>query len=156
MHFLRDAAGIVLDFFKVFRPDMLCRKDAGGIAGMYAGKFNMLHNGRHIGVGAVRDGIRLALKRMIQEAVDQDRSIRCHADSRVHIFCHGVIVIHDFHTASAKYVGWTDHDRIADFACDFLRFGDSRSHSGLRHRNAELVHHAAEKVAIFREVDDLR
>ena len=123
---------------------------------MNAGKLDVLHDCRNICMCSVGDRICLTLQSMIQETVDQDRTIRCYADSRIHVLGHSGVIIDDFHAASAEYVGRANHDRIADLICNRLGFLDRCGHSGLRHRDAELIHHAAEEVAVLCEVNDLR
>ena len=121
---------------------------------MYAGKLDVFHDSRNECVRSVTDRICLALQRMIQEAVDQNRTIRCHAYGSVHISCHAFFVVNNFHTTSAKYIGRANHNRVADFFSNGNGFFDCRSHSGFRHWNFQFFHHGAEQVAVLRQVDD--
>ena len=155
MHLLRDLPGVLLDGLKVLRVDVLRRKDACGVAGVDAGQLDVLHDRRHICVGSVADGVRLALQCVVQEAVDEDRAVRGDAHRRVHVARHGIVVVDDFHAAAAEHVGRTDHDRITDAVRDLLRLFDGGGHAGFRHRDTELVHDHAELVAVLRQVDDL-
>ena len=156
MHLLSDLSCILLDLLKVLRPDVLCGQDAGRVSGVDTGELDVLHDSRDISVSSVGDRVRLALQSVVQEAVDQDRAVRCDADCGSHVFFHGFVVIDYFHAASAENVGRADHDRVADLVRDRLRLVNADSHSGFRHRNSELVHHVAEEVAVLSEVDDFR
>ena len=119
-------------------------------------QLDVLHDGRHIGVGAVTDGICLALEGVIQEPVNEDRSVGSYADSCLHVVGHGLIVVDHFHAPSAENVRRTHHNRIADALCNRDGFVHGGCHAGFRHRDAQLVHHAAEQVAVLCQVDDLR
>ena len=123
---------------------------------MYAGQLNVLHDRRNKRVCSVADGVSLTFRGVVQEPVDEYRTVGGHADSSVHIACHALIIVHDLHAASAEYIRWTDHDRIADSFRDRKRFVHSGRHAGLRHRNVQLFHHFTEKVTVFRQVDDRR
>ena len=129
MHFLRDLAGIFLDRLQIILRDMSGRNDARGVAGVNTCQLDVLHDGRNISVRAVTDGVCLALHSVIEESVDQDRAVGRHTDSGEHVVLHGVIVIDNFHSASAQDVGRTDHDGIADGIGDRCRFFHSGGHS---------------------------
>ncbi len=105
-------------------------------------------------MGSVADGIGFALGRMIQEPVDQDRTVGRYADSGRHIIRHAFIIIHDFHAASAENVGRTHHDGIADAVRDRdgILYGDG--HAGFGHRDLQLLHHLTEQIPVFRQIDD--
>ena len=121
---------------------------------MNARKLDMLHNRRDKCMCTVGDGVCLALKRMVQETVNQNRTVRRYADCRVHVFGHLVVIVHNLHAAAAEHVGRTNHDRIADLLRDADGILNRNRHSGLGHRDTELVHHCAEEVTVLSEVDD--
>ena len=76
MHFFCDLSRIFLDGPYIFFRNMYGRDDAGGVSGMYAGKLDMLHNRWNECVGSVADRVCLALEGVVQEPVDQDRTVR--------------------------------------------------------------------------------
>ena len=78
---------------------------------MNTGQFNMLHNSRYKGMCTIADGICLTFCSMIQETVNQDWSVRCHTYCSCHIADHALIIIDNFHTAAAKNIGRTYHNR---------------------------------------------
>ena len=92
----------------------------------------------------------------MEEAVDQDRAVGCDADCSRHIVCHLLIVVNDFHAASAKDVGRAHHDRVADLLRDGLGFFNGGRHTRLGHGDAQLFHHGAEMVAVLCQVNDGR
>ena len=156
MHLFGDLSGVFLDGLHIFGRNMYRWNDAGRVTGMYAGQLNMLHYCRDKGVSAVTDGICLTFHGMIQETVDQDRTIRSYTDSSLHIAGHALIIVNHFHTAAAQYVGRTNHDRISDLSRDGQSFLYGRGHTGFRHGDLQLFHHGAEQIAVLGQVDDGR
>ena len=123
---------------------------------MYACQLDMLHNTGNEAVCSVRDSVSLALCSVVEEAVDEDGSVRSYADSSIHVNSHHLVIVNDLHSASAENVGRTNHNRIADLVCDSDSLVSVYSHACLRHRNAQLVHHSAEVVSVLSKVDGLR
>ena len=115
----------------------------------------MLHDRRDIGFFTVADRVCFALECMVQEAIDQDRAVGRNAYGSVHVADEVLVVVDHFHTASAKHVGRTHHDGVADAMRDRESVIYRNGHVGFRHGNAQLVHHGAETVTVFGEVDDL-
>ena len=156
MHFLCDFLRVFFDDPYVFLGNVHRRDDTCGIAGMYSGKFDMLHNCRNKCMISVADSIGFTFQGMVQETVDQYRTVRRHAYSSFHITFHTLIVVYDFHAASAKDIRRTYHDRITDLFGNGKGFCYRSCHSGFRHRDSKLVHHSAEQIAVFRQIDDRR
>ena len=156
MHFLSNLSGVLLDRLHILRRDVYGRDDASGVTGVNAGQLDMLHHCWNKRMGAVADGIRLALQGMIQEPVDKDRSVRGNAHCSLHISYHALIIIDHFHTPTAEYIGRTYHYRITDLCCDCQSILDGNRHSGLRHGNLQLVHHCAEQVSVLCKIDHCR
>ncbi len=79
---------------------------------------------------------------------------RGHADSLGNVFAEHVFVVDDFHAAAAKHEARADHHRVA---ADLLDTGeglvDVRGHAAFRHGDFQLVHHLAEQVAVFGDID---
>ena len=81
-------------------------------------------------------------------------TVRGHADSLGNVFAEHVFVVDDFHAAAAKHEARADHHRVAtDLLNTSEGLVDVRGHAAFRHRDAELVHHLAEQVAVFSDVD---
>ena len=123
---------------------------------MDSGKLDVLHDSGNVAVCAVRDSICFALCSVVQEAVNEDWSVRCNAYCGIHVDSHHLIVMNDFHSSSAKNVRRTNHYGVADLVCDLDGFVSVDSHTCFRHRDAEAVHHCAEVVSVFSKVDSLR
>jgi len=129
------------------------RNHAGGIAGMDAGQFDMLHHRRNKRVRAVGNGVGFGFNGVFQKFVDQDRPLRCDVNGGMNIAPEHLLVMNHFHAASAQHVRGTNHQRIADAGGDLKRLFQIARHSGLGHGDAELVHHLPETVAVFRQID---
>ena len=154
MHFLSDLPRVFFDRLHIFCGNMHRRNDARGISRMDPCQLDMFHHGRDERMRAVADGIRLALQRMVQESVDQDRTVRRHAHGCLHVFCHAFIIIDHFHAASAQYVRRTHHHRISDSSGDRQRFVHRRRHAGFGHGDLQLFHHLPEQIPILRQIND--
>ena len=146
--------GVILDGREVFLGDGHRRDDAGGVTGVDTGKFDVFHHGRDVNVFTVGEGVGFAFESVVEEAVDEERTIRGHAHSLRHVFAEHVFVIDDFHAAAAKHEARADHHRVATDLLDASEgFVDVRGHAAFRHRDAEPVHHLAEQVAVFGDID---
>ena len=120
---------------------------------MHSSKFNMFHDCRHKGIAAVTDGVGFTFQSVVQETIDQDRTIWRHSDSGFHIFCHTLIVIDNFHASAAQYIGRADHNRISDSTGDGDGLFYSGGHTGFRHGNFQLVHHLPEQIPVLSQID---
>ena len=146
--------GVILDGRQVFLRDGHRRDDAGGVTGVNTGKFHVFHHGRDVNVFAIAQSVGFAFQSVVEEAVDEERTIRGHAHGLRHVFAEHVLVVDDFHAAAAKHEARADHHRVAADLLDASEgFVDVRGHAAFRHRDAELVHHLAEQIAVFGDVD---
>ncbi len=109
-----DAQGVFLDGLDVFLRQRHRRNGARGIAGVDAGQFDVLHDGRHKGVGAVGQRVGFGLDGVVEEAVDQDGPLGGHVHRLGDVFPQHLLVVDDFHAASAEHEGRPHHHRIAD------------------------------------------
>jgi len=149
-----NLSGVILDGREVFLRDGHRRDNASGVTGVDTGKFDVFHHGRDVNMFAVRESVGFAFQSVVEEAVDEERAIRGHADSLGHVFAEHVLVVDDFHAAAAKHEARADHHRVATDLLDASEgFVDVRGHAAFRHRDAELVHHLAEQVAVFGDID---
>ena len=149
-----NLARVILDGREVFLRDGHRRDDAGGVTGVDTGKFHVFHHGRDVNVFTVGERVGFAFQSVVEEAVDEERAIRGHAHGLRHVFAEHVLVVDDFHAAAAKHETRADHHRVAADLLDASEgFVDVRGHAAFRHRDAELVHHLAEQVAVFGDVD---
>ena len=123
---------------------------------MYTCKLDMLHNRRYKCVSSIADRIRLTLQCMIQETVNQDWTVRCYTNCCLHVVSHCHIIVDYFHSTSAKYVRWANHNRITDLACDLYCLFYGCSHSRFRHRNLQLIHHCTELISVLCKIDNRR
>ena len=96
---------------------------------MDTGKLDVFHYSRYKHILSVADGIRLTLCRMVQETVNQNRTVRSNAYGFLHIICQSFIVMNNLHAASSENVGRTNHYRISDAVCnnESLIYIDSHS-----------------------------
>ena len=151
-----NLAGIILDGGQVFLGDGHRRDNASGVTGVDTGKLHVFHHGRDVDVFAVREGVGFAFESVVEEAVDEERTVRGHAHGLGNIFAKHVLVVDDFHAAAAKHEARADHHRVAANLLDASEgFVDVRGHAAFRHRDAELVHHLAEQVTVFGNIDGI-
>jgi len=149
-----DLASVILDGRQIFLGNRDRRDNAGGVTGVNTGKFHVFHHGRDVDVFAVREGVGFAFESVVEEAVDEERAIRGHADSLGNVFAEHVFVVDDFHAAAAENEARADHHRVATDLLDASEgFVDVRGHAAFRHRDAEVIHHLAEQVAVFGDID---
>ena len=71
--------GVILDGCQVFLGDGHRRDNAGGVTGVDTGKFHVFHHGRDVNVFAVGEGVGFAFESVVEEAVDEERTVRGHA-----------------------------------------------------------------------------
>ena len=94
---------------------------------MYAGSLYMLHNTRNNHVNAIGNSIYLYLS-TLHIAVYQNRMIWSYLYSSAHVISQLVLIVNDFHSTAAQYIGRTHHNRIANICCT----GDSLLLAGNR------------------------
>ena len=149
-----NLAGIILDGREVFLRDGHRRDDAGGVTGVDTGKFHVFHHGRDVNVFAVGEGVGFAFESVVEEAVDEERAIRGHAHSLGNVFAEHVFVVNHFHAAATEHKTRTNHDGVtANLLHHREGFVNVCSHARFRHRDFQLVHHLAEQIAVFGDVD---
>ncbi len=119
-------------------------------------QFYMLHDSGHKGMGSVAYGICLALRRMVQEAVYENGSVRCHAHCRLHIIHQALIMVHHFHAAPAQHIGGTHHHGITDSAGNLQGLFHRGRHTGFRHGNPQFIHHGPEQIPVLCQVNHFR
>ena len=156
MHFHGNFPRIILDGLQLLRRNMAGWNDAGTVARVDSGQLNMFHDSGHVCVRTVADSVRFTFHGVLKETVNQNWTIRGDTDSGRHVIFHIVLIVHNFHAASAQYEGGAYHDRIADFTGCFQGFLHRGCHSGFRHRNPKLFHHCIELIPIFRLGDHFR
>ena len=108
-----NLAGIILNGCQVFLGDGHRRDDAGGVTGVDTGKFHVFHHGRDVNVFAVGERIGFAFQSVVEEAVDEERTIRGHAHGLCHVFAEHGFVVDDFHAAATENEARADHHRVA-------------------------------------------
>ena len=156
MHLKSELLGVALDGVNVLLRNGDGRDEAGGVAGVDAGLLDVLHDGGHEGFLAVANGVGFRLGRVLKELVDKDDVLAGGLQGVVHILDEHLVVVHDFHAASAQNEGGTDHQGISYPLGGGEGVLDAVRHAGFRLRNAELLHDFVEEFAVFRQRDRLR
>ena len=123
---------------------------------MDAGQFNVFHHRRNKGVRAVGNGVGFGFNGVFQKLIDQNRPLRRDTDGGIDITPKHLFIMNNFHAASAQHIRGAQHQRIADAAGDFERLFQVAGHAGFGHGDAQLVHHVAETVAVFGQIDGFR
>ena len=74
---------------------------------------------------AVVQGVDVDLDRVVDEPVDQDRTVGADLGGGLDVGTQRVVAVHDLHAAPAEHVGRPDEDRVADLVGDPLRLGEA-------------------------------
>ena len=148
-HRARGRADLVLNVF----AERVRRQDAGRVARVHAGLFDVLHDAADQNVGAVADRVDVDLDRVFEKAVDQDRAVGRDQHGFGHVLVERFVVVHDLHRAAAEHIRRTHEHRIADAARDLKRLAGVARHAVGGLAQAELVEHCAELLAVFGAVD---
>ena len=154
-HLAGDVRGVLADDLLILLRNFHGGDHAGGVSGVDAGLLNVLHDCGHKGVGSVGDGVRLALHGILQEHIHEDGPLGGHVDGGSHVIPQHVVVVDHLHAPAAQNVGGADHHGVADAVGDLQGLLHGDGHAGLRHGDAQLLHHGAELVAVLRHIDDL-
>ncbi len=154
MEVFSNLTSVILDGREVFLGDGDRRNDAGRVTGVDTGKFHVFHHGRDVNMFAIGESVGFAFQGVVEETVDEERAIRGHANGLRNVFAEHIFVVDDFHAAAAKHEARADHHRVA---ANLLHAGegfvDVCRHAAFRHRDFEAVHHLAEQVAVFGDID---
>src|ERR1051325_8110780 len=129
------------------------RQDAGRVARMNPGLFDVLLNSGHYAGLIVRERVHVELRRALKEFIDQHWTLRGEIDSRTHVAFEALFVVDDRHRAPAEHVAGSHEHRVADARGYLSRALDGRRRAVLRLRNAKLAQERAEAFAIFGQVD---
>ena len=136
MHLQRQFLRVALDRLDVLFRNGDGRDEAGGVAGVDAGLLDVLHDGGDERFLAVADGVGFRLGRVLKELVDKDDVLAGGLQGVVHIFDQHLVVVHDFHAASAQNEGGAHHQGVADTLGGCESVLDAVRHAGFRLRNA--------------------
>jgi hypothetical protein len=127
------------------------RDDAGAVAGVDAGLFDVLHDGADDGRFAVADAIDIDLGGVFEEAVHEHGAVGRGLDGVLHVVGEFGVAIDDLHGAA------TEHEAgVADLRGDgqgLLQRGGGAA-GGLV--QTEIVEQLGEHLAVFGELDVLR
>ena len=135
----------------------------GGVAGMDAGKFDVLQepaddNRAAVGIGEMADignAIHIHLGGVFQEFVHQDGPFGGGFDGEPHVMLQFGVGINDLHGAPAEDKGGADQNGVAEFAGGQEGFGlvGGQAVGGLG--DAQLVQHGGEQFAVLGDFDAL-
>src|SRR6266446_3650519 len=130
--------------------------DAGRIAGMHAGFFNVLHDAADDHVGSVGEGIHVHFRGFLEELINEHRPGRTHEGGLRDIFLNGVHVVGNHHRTTTQDVAWAPENRQTDFPGDARSFFRHESGPIARLRNFQLIEQAAEPAAVFSKINRFR
>ncbi|AEM40103.1 hypothetical protein KVU_0264 [Ketogulonicigenium vulgare WSH-001] len=129
------------------------RQAAGAVARMDASFFDMLHDTCNMHTGAIAQGVNVNLGRARKIAVQQHGAVARHLHGDADIAVQLIHIAHDFHRAATQHVRRADHQRKADAACDFQRFGVRMGDAVDRLFQTEVFNQLLETLAVFGQVD---
>ena len=130
---------------------------------MDAGKFNVLQktaddDGAVFGLGEmadIGDAIHVHLGGVFQEFVHQDGPFRRGFDGEPHVMLQFRVGKNNLHGAAAEDEGGADEDRVAEFVGGLEGFGLVGGQAVGRLRDAQLVQHGGEQLAVLGDLDAL-
>ncbi len=130
-----EFAGVVADLAEDVVGERDRREHAGGVAGVDAGLFDVLHDAGDDDVGSVAEGVHVYFGRVFEEVVDEDGALLRIFDGGRHVLADFGVVVGDDHGAAAEHVAGADEDGIADAVCPGQGFvevgGDAPSGCGI-------------------------
>src|SRR5450830_1311881 len=136
-------------------PERDRRDDAGGVAGVHARLFDVLHDGADVDVVAVADRVHVDLDSVLEELVDQHEALGADGGGGRHVVLELGGAVDDLHGAAAEDVGRPHQQRVADPVGDRRRLRGRRRQPVLGTLDAELLEELPEAPAIFGQVDRL-
>ena len=132
------------------------RQGAGGVTGVHAGLFDVLHDATDNHIGTVTHRIHIHFDGIVQEAIQQHRRIIGHRHGIHHVVTQFRFAVHDFHGATTQHIGRTHHQRVTDFFRQTYTVFHGTGGAVGRLLQAKLVDHLLEAFAIFRFIDGIR
>ena len=149
------AAGVIDQRVNDFLAEGVRRVDADRVAGVYAGAFDLLHDAGHKVIGAVADGVDLALGAK-DVLVHQHGMAHVHMlGDNAHVLGHiGRVVSHD-HVLAAQYVGRAHQHGIADFLRGLQGFFQRKDGAALGAGDAAALEQLVKALAVLGFVDGI-
>ncbi len=141
--------GVALDLGDDFWVERKGRERAGGIAGVNAGFFDVLHDAADAVVGAVADAIDVHFGGVAEEGVDEDGVLVGDFDGIVDVVIELLFVGDDFHAAAAEDEGGADEDGVTNFFGDDAGFGGGACGAAVGLFEVEFFDHLVEEFAVF-------
>src|SRR5436853_5968769 len=120
---------------------------------MHSSLFDVFHNAPDHNLLVVAEGIYVDFVCILEEFVDEDRTLTRNLNRGCHVVIEHRFVIDNNHRTAAKHVRRTNENGITDLTGDASRFfqGDCGPVLGLR--DIQFSKQVAKSLAIFREVD---
>ena len=132
------------------------RQGTGAVTGMDTGKLNMFHNAADHDLLTVAQRVHINLGGVVQEFIDQNRSLRGHGHGLAHIASQARLVIHQFHGPAAQDIGGTDQHRIGDGLGNGHGFLNRPGRAVGRLPEAKLFEQQLEPFAVLGPVNGIR
>ena len=120
---------------------------------MDSGILDVLHDPADDHSLAVRDRVDIALKRILEEAIDQDRSFLGDSRRGREVFLERVCVVDDLHRAATEHVRRAHEHRIADSLRRLQCFREARCRAVRRLVQPEIAGDVLETPAVLGDVD---
>ena len=140
--------GVLCNSLFCFFTDGSCRIYGNTVTGMDSGTLNMLHNTRNQNVLAVAYGINLDFFSH-QVLVNKDWMLLCDLVDHTDVLFHILIAYCNTHSLTAKYIGRTNQNRIAQLICSFLRFLCGKYSVSLRSRDLALLKNLIKQLTVL-------
>ena len=140
------------------------RQHHRGVAGMHAGKFDVLQHAadddgafvRIFEMADVGDAIHVHFRGVFEKFVHEHRAFRRSLDGKLHVMRQLRVGINNLHRAAAQHEARAHEHRISQPFGNDERFFRIRGEAVWRLRNVQFVEHRREQLAVLGDFDALR
>ena len=154
-HCQRQALGALADLVDDALGEAEGRGAAGRVAGVDAGLLDVLEDAADVDLGAVAEGVDVALGGGLEEGVEVDGVVRRDAGGLCHVLLEVLLVIGDDHAAAAQHIAGAHQQRVAHFFGHLDGLLDRRGGAGCGVGDAHLVEQGRKALAVLCQVDGL-
>ena len=141
-------SGVFCNCLFCFLADGLSRVYGNTVTGVDSGTLDMFHNTRNQDILAIAYSIYFDFLTH-QVFINKDRVLLCDLVDHTDILFYVLIAYSDSHALTAKYIGRTNQNRIAQLICRFLSFLSSKYCLSLWSRDLAFFKNLVEKFSVF-------
>ena len=147
--FPRESEGGGADLVDDFGGKGVAGDDAGAIAGMDTGLFDMLHDGTNDSIFPIGNAVDIHLRGILQEAVEQNGTAGGHLRALVHVVADFFLGVDDPHGSAAQNERGPEQKGKTDPLGDGDRLVGVVGRAIRRLAKAKLIEEGGEELAVF-------